>query len=1035
MSNTSNMTEPKIVAILCNWCSYAGADLAGVNRFQYPPTIRIIRVMCSTRVEPSFVLKAFLRGADGVLVGGCHLGDCHYVTGNYYTIGKVNMAKRLLRHAGIDERRLRLEWVSASEGERFANIVTEFTEELKELGPLPEEQKNSLALKAAYNISFSPRIRIIATKERMLTTEGNRYGEIFTSHEMERLANAIVYDELNEEMIRLLIKEKMLTLEEIAKETGLREEIVFRYLMDFLYRQEATFKEENGKIYYRYEGKKEKKVEPFIVGYGDGNGGEGIAFIGSGVANLKKAMEYAEKGEEVFVIERFPSINMNVIRKHVSSLNDEIDFQKFRKMVEEEKIKLITNAYVKEISNRTLKIIRYPTRISNACNNCNICYEVCPIKIVDRERSLFSRKAVYGRDGVPSTYFLEKETPFCQTGCPAHVDVRSYVAKIAEGKFKESVEIIRERLPLPAVLGRVCPHPCEQMCKRSKIEKPISIRLLKRFVADWEWEKEGKIDLGKMPSNENNKYKVAVIGSGPAGLTVAYELARKGYKVTIFDALPVAGGMLAVGIPPYRLPNDVLEREINAILEMGVELKLNTTVGKDISFEELRKNYDAVFIGVGAHKSKKLNIEGEELNGVIPGVDFLREVNISPETVRAVFTGRKVVVIGGGDVAIDAARCAIRLGSEEVTILYRRSRKEMPAREEEIKFAEEEGVTIRYLVSPVKIVGDERVKGVECIEMELGEPDESGRRKPIPKKGSEFFIEADTVISAIGQYPDLSFLPDEIKKTKWGTIVVDTNTAATSMSGVFAGGDAVVGPSIVIEAVAWGRRAAYGIDAYIHGKEVSFDPVEEDVNRLIAYREDIENLKRNVVLSGVEEEERKEVELIPIDERLSTFKEVEKGFSEKDAVEEAKRCLSCRECIGCGICGNECPQNAIDYNEKEKEIEIKAKEIHVDPEIYFESGGNEHNEHNKHNEHNAHINLFELEDMLSLGIVTTPDGKKPEKVVFISDGKNKYIERLMEGLKKKGVKSEVTKVSGNGALIVNCKFKESEYYKKLKRRK
>ncbi len=1008
--------QPKIVAILCNWCSYAGADLAGVSRFQYPPTTRVIRVMCSTRVEPSFVLKSFLNGADGVLVGGCHLGDCHYVTGNYYTIGKINIARKMIKYAGINEKRLRLEWISASEGEKFAQVVKEFTEELRELGPIKNDRYNNIALKASFNASFKPRIRILASKHRMLTEEGNKYGEFYTNFEFERISDEIVYDEINEEMIRLLLHKKEMTLEEISNKTGLKKNIALLYLMNFIKNGEVSFKEKDG-IYSFYHDKKEVKIpEPIIIE--DFEGGEGAVIIGAGAEGIRKAVEFAENGEEVFVVERYPSLNKYVVRKHLSSFNNDAPLEKFLKLVEKGKIKFIGNSVVKKIDNEIIKIIKYPTRVKKDCNNCNICYEVCPLKTVDRERSLFSRKAIYRTNGTPLTYTLEKESPFCQTACPAHVDVRGYVAYIAEGKFEESVNLIRERLPLPAILGRVCTHPCEGLCRRNGFEEPISIRLLKRFVADWEWENKGKIELGKIPMNENNKYKIAIIGSGPAGLATAYELMKKGYKVTIFESLPVVGGMMAVGIPPYRLPKDVLERETKAIIDMGAEVKLNTKVGKDISFEEIYKEYDAVFIGTGCHECRKLGIEGEELKGVISGVEFLRELNISPETQRALFQDRKVIVVGGGDVAIDAARCAIRLGSREVTILYRRSREEMPARDEEIEFAEEEGVNIKFLSAPVKIVGkDGRVCGVECIEMELGEPDESGRRKPVPKEGSEFSIETDIVISAIGQYPDLSFLPDEIKKTKWG-IVVDENTSATSMPGVFAGGDVVTGPSIVIEAIAWGRRASHAIDAYIHGKEVLFDPIEKDINRSIASWEDIELMKRNVVLSGIEKEERRKIGYLPIEERITTFKEVEIGFDKGNAIEEAKRCLSCRECLGCGICGNECIKEVIDYEEEEKEIEIKAKSITVDPEIYFKMDENS-------------FTPLEVEDMIEMGMITNWDGKKPKNAIFLYEKENEYIKKLKEKLKKEGI--SIIDKDRDGDMIINCKFLENEYYRKIKK--
>lgn len=1009
--------EPKIVALLCNWCSYAGADLAGVSRFQYPPTIRVIRVMCSTRIEPSFVLYSFLRGADGVLVGGCHLGDCHYVTGNYYTIGKIHMAKRLLTFAGIDERRLRLEWVSASEGERFAQVVTEFTEELKKAGPLNEEERNSLALRAAYNSSLKPRIRILATKERMLAEEGNKYGEYYTPYEFNKVLDEIVYDELNEEKIRLLLQTQHHTLGDIATLLNIPKEIVFLYLIDFVHRKEASFSEKNGVYSFSYqEPEKVKPAEHNTTKQVES--GEGIVVIGAGAYGITQAVLHAEKGEHVFVVETHPTVSPLTVRKHDSTLkNGEIPLDAFRKLVQEEKISLVTNAWVRMLDKGTVRVVQYPSRVNGQCTNFDECGDVCPLKIIDREQTLFSRKAIYERDGTPSMYLLEKETPFCQTNCPAHVDVRGYVARIAEGRFEDALNLIRERLPLPAVLGRVCPNPCEELCRRNGFEEAISIRLLKRFVADWEFSERKRINLATPPANENSKRNIAIIGSGPAGLTAAYDLARKGYKVTIYESLPVPGGMLAVGIPSYRLPKDVLNREINAIVNMGIDLKLDTTVGKDLSFDNLKKSHDAVFVAVGAHGSRRLGVEGENLKGVISGVEFLREVNLSPETVRSLFQDRTIAIIGGGDVAIDAARCAVRLGCKEVIIIYRRGRAEMPAREEEIEFAESEGVTMKFMAAPVKVHGNkEHVTAVECIGMELGEPDASGRRRPVPKQNSEFKIEVDMVIAAIGQYPEFPFLPEDIKRTSWG-IAVDEKTAMTSVPGVFAGGDAVTGPWIAIGAVAWGRRAAHGIDAYIHGKEVVFDPVEQDVNHAVASWEDVELMKRNVVLSGLQKEERKHIGHIRMDERLTTFNEVETNYDQKTAVAEAQRCLSCRECLGCGICGNECKENAIAYEEGEREIELSAHKIILDPEIYFtvESGS---------------FTPFELEDMLNLGIVMDIKGEKPKSVAFINqDSEHQYINRLKQRLEANGITLASDKVKAD--MLVNCQRHEYEYYKKI----
>ncbi len=997
----------KILGLLCNWCSYAGADLAGVSRYQYPPTIRIVRVMCSTRVEPSFIIKAFLKGVDGVLVGGCHPGDCHYVEGNYYTIGKIYTAKKLLKFAGINPSRLRLEWISASEGEKFARVVDEFSKEIEKIGPLKEELKDDTLLKVAYNVSINPRARIIAGKHRMLTSFGNKYNEFYTNYEFDRISDEILKDEMNIETIKFLINEGKKEFVEISK--LIDKKILYFYLLDMIKNGGLSFSEENGKYIFSLQNKEKKEEKTVLLTRNISQLKEAHVIIGGGAYGINKAIEIAKKGENVVIIERYPSINKYTIRKHLSSLNNDCKYDEFFGLVKEGKIFIANNSIIKSIRNGILKIISYPSRVNKNCNNCNICYEICPVRTVDREQTIFSRKAIYGRDGIPSTFFLERESPFCQTNCPAHVDVRGYMARIAEGDFEGAINLIRERLPLPGVLGRVCPHPCEEICRRNGIDEAISIRLLKRFVADWEWENKGKIDLGKMPINENSKYKIAIIGSGPAGLTVAYELARMGYKVKIFEALPVAGGMLAVGIPPYRLPKDVLNREINAILEMGVEIQLNCRIGKDISFDDLRKNFDTIFIGIGAHKSRKMGIEGENLKGVISGVDFLREVNIYPENVRAIISGKKVIVIGGGDVAIDAARCAVRFGCD-VTVLYRRSRQEMPAREEEVRYAEEEGVNFMFLTSPLEIIGNESVEKVECIKMELGEPDESGRRKPVPKKGSEFFVEGDVVISAIGQQPDLSSLPDEIKKEE--LISVDENTGATSLPGVFAGGDVVSGPSIVIEGVAWGRKVAKAIDAYLHSKKIDFDPIERGINRMTASYEDVDLMKRNVVLSIFEKENRKNIEEISIDERISTFKEVEKGFDKKTAVSEANRCLACRACLGCGICENECIKNAIDYDEKEKEFEIIAKSIEIDPEIKF---------------NHEFFTPFEIEDMLDLGIIMDFNGEKLKKICFLNFEENKYFEKIKKKILKNGIEI------GEGNFKVDFWFSESDYYKKIRK--
>jgi len=394
------------------------------------------------------------------------------------------------------------------------------------------------------------------------------------------------------------------------------------------------------------------------------------------------------------------------------------------------------------------------------------------------------------------------------------LDVRGYIGLISEGKFEDAVALIREKTPFARVLGSICTHPCEGECNRGQVDSPLAIRWLKRFVADYKGG-EGKLKIpAKAPAREE---KIAIVGAGPAGLNCAYDLARMGYQVSIFESLPVAGGMLHVGIPAYRLPKEILEEEIELVRGLGVEINLNTPIGKDLTLDSLfHQGFKAIFIAIGAHQSQRLGIPGEEAKGIIHGVDFLRELNLKGK----IKIGNKIAVIGGGDVAIDSARSAIRLGAKEVSILYRRTRVEMPAREEEIEAAEKEGIQIQYLIAPVEVIATGgKVQGVRCIRMKLGAPDASGRRRPIPVKGSEFDIELDTVIPAIGQKIDLSFLEGKngIEVTGRGTITVDPATLATSRPGVFAGGDAVTGPSVAIEAIATGRKAAVSIAKYLEG--------------------------------------------------------------------------------------------------------------------------------------------------------------------------------------------------------------------------
>ncbi len=393
----------------------------------------------------------------------------------------------------------------------------------------------------------------------------------------------------------------------------------------------------------------------------------------------------------------------------------------------------------------------------------------------------------------------------CQTACPAGIDVPGYILLIARGAYKEAVELIKEKLPLPAVIGRICPHPCEEACRRNLVDQPISVCGLKRFAADYDLQYPEEFPVVK---NADSGFRVAIVGAGPAGLSAAYYLTKAGHEVTIFEALPEPGGMLRYCIPDYRLPKEILSREIKAITDMGVVIKTGLALGADFTIEKLfMDGYNAVFLAIGAQSSQHMNVDGEDLDGVLPGVEFLHSVARG----EPLSIGEKVVVIGGGNTAVDASLTALRLGAKEVAVVYRRSRSEMPAVELEVEEAEEEGVKFHFLSAPVRIIEENgRVKYIECIQMALGPVDSGGRPRPVPISGSEFIMRADTVIAAIGQSPDLSFLAEEKcdLKTEKGNIKVVSDALLTSIDGVFAGGDCVSGAATAVEAIAMGRQAA-----------------------------------------------------------------------------------------------------------------------------------------------------------------------------------------------------------------------------------
>ena len=498
-------------------------------------------------------------------------------------------------------------------------------------------------------------------------------------------------------------------------------------------------------------------------------------------------------------------------------------------------------------------------------------------------------QAVNGEKQVTRGTYYSKLTAPCLDACPIHLDIPKYIELIKDAKFSESLTVIRERLPLAGIVGRVCFRPCEKHCRRGNLDQPISIKALKRFVADHEVSEQKEPEYEVTPSENNGK--VAIVGAGPAGITCAYHLARNGHAVTIYESLDEPGGMSAVGIPDYRLPRDILQREVQQIQKMGVSINYGQTIGNDLSLSQLENDFDAVFIGIGAQDSINMGIEGEdcEYQGFIPGLAYLREVNAGRDPYPH---GKKVVVIGGGNVAVDCVRCSLRTAKEDIHLVYRRTRNEMPADDTEILDAEEEQVQFHFLTAPLRILAEDgKVVGLECIKMELGEPDAGGRPRPVPIEGSEFVFDCDTIVAAIGQQVDLSLLAglDDVQITKWNTIVVDQYTKQSNRSKIFFAGDCETGPDALITACAGGRRAAHSIDRFINSQTLEYD----DNHYFDKLFETVKVFDPDEEILKVESKKRFQPGMLPPDTRKSTFDEVEQGLSAQEAVAEAERCLRC----------------------------------------------------------------------------------------------------------------------------------------------
>jgi len=660
---------------------------------------------------------------------------------------------------------------------------------------------------------------------------------------------------------------------------------------------------------------------------------QGALVIGGTVAGIQTALDLANSGIHVHLVESSPFLGnhgQTAIPQH------ELNARQL-KVSRHANITLWTSTSVGRAAGAAgrfhVELRQHPRYVDlSKCTACKDCLEVCPVTVPGTDR-----KAIYLTEGIqPGCAVIDKlgKAP-CSNTCPGGIHVQGYVALIAQGRFGEALDLIRKAIPFPGICGRICTHPCELNCRRAEVDEPVSIRLLKRFVSDWALSHPEYSTPEALQKPSPDAQRVAVIGAGPAGMAVADDLARKGYRVTVFEALPVVGGMMAVGIPAYRLPREVICQEIEQIERLGVEIRLNSPIGPGgvHTLDDLQEmGYEAVFIGVGAHHSHHLRIPGENLSGVVPGIELLRSINLAQQhggsdwqskaqAELPVGAATRAAIIGGGNTAMDVARSLRRLGVDDVRILYRRSRAEMPALPEEIEDTEQEGVVIEYLVSPVRVLGGEQgqVTALECVRMKLGEPDHSGRRRPVPIAGSEFVLELDMVVQAIGQSPDLSFLGEGhgFAITREGTFNIDRVSYMTNKQGVFAAGDAITQPVSVIDAIGSAKQAAASIDAYLHGcapHEVQVSAREVPIARRELLPEDLVPMPRHAPPT------------IPMARRTSSYAEVELGYDAETAIAEAQRCLMCGPCSECLACELVCEPGAILHNQQERfeELDVAA---------------------------------------------------------------------------------------------------------------
>ncbi|MDD5094231.1 MAG: FAD-dependent oxidoreductase [Dehalococcoidia bacterium] len=641
-----------------------------------------------------------------------------------------------------------------------------------------------------------------------------------------------------------------------------------------------------------------------------------VVVIGGNIEGVQAALDVANCRIEVSLIEQSPSLQQ---------LHDEEESVLLRpKLLEAARhpnIRIFTGVDIEQTEGEKgsfrIKASQSPRYVkAEDCTSCGRCQLACPVNLSSpHERDI--HKAIHrpdsGLKSVPSTCLVDKNgVPPCTAACPAGVNVQGYVALISKGKHKEALALIREAVPFPHILGRICTHPCETACTRGKIDQPIGIASLKRYLADMEPAQFAPLSSEAEPFLSTGR--VAIIGAGPAGLTCARDLFRMGHMSTIFESLPMAGGMLAVGMPRFRLPREVREAEVKGITDLGIEIRTSTPIGKNLTITDLRhQGYDAIFLAIGCHVGLKVGIPGEDLEGVATGVTFLRALRLK----SPVRMGHKLVVIGGGYTGIDVARAAVRMHCYKVHIIEKYTLNEVSATPAEVLETTEEGVKIQFLTSALRIIGENgRVVGVECQRFKVEGIVENGRPWLVPIEGSEFIIEADTVVVAIGQSPDLSFFKDVVD-TDRGVIKVDPLTLSTNVPGIFAGGDAATGPKSVVDAVAGGRRAAVSIDRYLRGEDIR-------AGRTLARPTPVEvNLSQMDVPPG----KRRRIPVLPIRKRVKNFEEVETGYTTFMAIREAERCLNCGGCSECMECVKACELEAIDHRLPARKIQFEAEAV------------------------------------------------------------------------------------------------------------